>query len=143
MGKKGKNTTKMHQLSIQTFVPCGCTLHYVLPITFEATEHDCSLMNRIRRHFEEFSVSRACCFEPHGVPQAHETECRIHLPYLYHGWDDYYRFHFDMEVVKVDDQLVLRGRYGHEENGLFDEILETKVIPNWAEQFGLQKLSTK
>lgn len=110
-------------------------MFYVLPFSYSPTVSAEQYGRRVEELFADvdYSVSR---IQPHAPVRVDcENDCvRVHLKYLFEGYDDWYLVVMRLEVVKSrdDSRMLLVGHYEHEQNGLFDEIIQDKVLPQWA-----------
>jgi len=58
------------------------------------------------------------------------------LTYLYEGYDDYYPLDFCLQMGRMDSTIIVVGHYEHGYHGLFDELIEEHVIPDWKVRVG-------
>jgi hypothetical protein len=65
-----------------------------------------------------------------------ESRGSFTLTYLYEGYDDDYPLHFCLELARMESKIVVLGHYEHVYHGLFDELIEENVIPDWKERVG-------
>lgn len=118
-------------------------LSYVLPFLYDPQTSDAVYLQRAVKMIED--VERFARIEPHAPAYFDEKNMSIYLKYLYEGYDEYYPFEMQLEVIRVtgnDNQtfLGLIGHYEHAYGGLFDELIEEKVCPDWAKRLGLKDM---
>lgn len=123
----------------------GVNMAYILPFQFDPNMDDQIYLQRTIKLFqEEHCCGRYSRYQPHGVPIANPDKVSILLKYLYEGYDGYYEFEMDLQIIHLQDndhnQLVLIGTFGHSENGLFDELIQENVLPSWSTNNGLRSV---
>lgn len=128
-----------HQVSYEAI-----SLSYVLPFVYDPETSDAVYLQRAVKLFEE--VQSFARIQPHAPATTDEKWRSIHLKYLYEGYDEYYPLEIILEVVHVTDDknqtsyLGLIGHYEHTHGGLFDELIDEKVLPDWAKRLGLKDM---
>lgn len=124
-----------HQVSYEAI-----NMMYVLPIAYDPSIPDSTYLERVVKLIEE--VRQFSRIEPRSPTIINVPH--IYLKYLYEGYDDYYKLDMYLEVIHVthdkEEYLGLIGHYEHTQNGLFDELIEEKVIPDWSKRIGLREM---
>lgn len=117
-------------------------LYYILPFTYDANVTDADYLGRLVRLFDEYPNSSPTRIEPHGVIKSSEKHMSVELSYLFQGYDEYYPFHIRVELLRDESSadMYIAGHYEHAYGGLLDELLQDKVLPQWAKRLRLQEV---
>lgn len=120
---------------------------FVLPIAYDPSIPDSTYLERVVKLIED--VPQFSRIQPRAVATIEQGGAWgqwILLKYLYEGYDEYYKLDMHLEVIHVTyekenkEYLGLIGHYEHEHGGLFDELIEEKVLPDWSKRIGLREM---
>jgi len=108
-------------------------LRFATTFTYDPSLSDESYLKGVIQHIESVKRFRRVRLKKVEVD---ETNNSFTLTYLYEGYDDYYPLHFCFDLVRMESNIVVLGHYEHVYHGLFDELIEEHVIPDWKERVG-------
>lgn len=127
----------MKQLSKKELGDSSNVLNVVVPIAFQHDEQpDINYLIRVASILDSAPSYRY--FQEHSVTMVRPETCTLEKKFLYEGDDDFYEFGFDFELVVVENHIVLTGNYSHTENGLLDQFIREKVLPEWCRVHGFE-----
>lgn len=119
-----------------------------LPFEWSDAMDDDTCLNTFCSMVDEMSYHcpirfRANSFRANRGTIVNRDQCTVRLCYLFEGSDDYYPFELNCEIVRLKgtQKLLLLSSFAHASNGLFDELLEEKVLPDWMRRLGLTSYS--
>lgn len=132
---------------------------YRLPVVYHAHLSDQENLERVVNWFQAQDTDYSACIQPSRVMQVNPERLSIVLEYLYEGFDDFYPLVMRLQLACYEEKsaehesvstsstssmtsMIWIGAYEHAENGLFDEIIRDKVLPNWAKALGLRSVYT-
>lgn len=110
-------------------------LQLITSLTYDPVVSDDTLFNNVIQHIEkvkQFQRIRQSTIEKDTDNLA------FTLKYFYEGYDDVYPLYFHFQLARMESAILLIGHYEHEYNGLFDELIEENVIPDWKRQLGFE-----